>query len=864
MNFVNFTINLNEFPKTVYVKGTNVNNCSKVKSVILEHKPEVPLVSNSVELLECDANNDDVAIFNLTASQSLITAEAGVTFTYYTSIPNMQANTNSILNPTVYQNLAPNPSVVYVRLSSPATNCDTWATITLNPFYENYALPAQITLCDNNADGTEEVDLDQEILDGLPTVNPATIALEFYNSASDATSGINMITNSHTYIFTNFATPLFVKITNLATGCPIIKQLNFINPIPILLTPSSVSLCDFNRSSSEQVNLSNYFNLLSATPNAHTITSYHTETGANNAVLGDQISNTAYLLSQPQKTFWIRFQDSNGCYSVTSLTISIIPLPNPNTNPLPIQLCDDTNPGDLAETFNIATYQNYILNGSTDLITYHSSLPDAQSGINPIGTSYSGPTGSVWIRVTANPVSTITNCAIIVEQKLIVNPLPLAGVISDYYSCINANTLTATFNLSTKNIEVLSGQNPNQFTVRYHNTQQEAKDNLNPLPFVYTSVSKTIWASIRNNATGCINVSPLQLITEPVTTATQPDILNTTFCDTVGANNGSIVFDLSNLNAEILGANQTVSNYEVHYFASINDLNSNLPIADLSAFENTSNPQTIYVTVTNNATVNKCAASISFDFKVNLLPEPTPNDGTVCYDHSTGNLVSSYIIDSHLSSTAYTFEWFEGTNPVPIANQTGSTLEVTNAGDYFVIATNILTHCESEPAMATVIKSESAVATARVEYSFNDIVNIVVNTNGLGNYNYQLDDSTIQESPLFTNVSPGTHTVTVLDLNGCNDTTLEVIVLNYDKFFTPNGDGYNDHWQIEGVYDQPNATIYIFDRYGRLLKQLYPRGLGWDGTFNGNRMPADDYWFTVTYIENGEQKEFKSHFAMKR
>jgi gliding motility-associated-like protein len=294
----------------------------------------------------------------------------------------------------------------------------------------------------------------------------------------------------------------------------------------------------------------------------------------------------------------------------------------------------------------------------------------------------------------------------------------------------------------------------------------------------------------------------------------------------------------------------------------MSDFNNHLAIQDPANFSNTNNPQTIYVTVVNNGTVNKCAAAITFDLKVNLLPEPTPNGGTVCYDQTTQSLISSHIIDSHLSSGTHTFEWFNGTNSIP--NQTGSTLEVTTAGDYFVIATNIQTGCESEPAIATVIKSEPAIATARVEYSFNDVVNVIVTASGIGNYNYQLDDSAVQQSPLFTDVTSGTHTIHVLDLNGCNDMVLEVIVLNYDKFFTPNGDGYHDYWQIEGVYDQPQAKIYIFDRYGKLLKQLYPREEGWDGTFNGNKMPADDYWFTVTYIENGEQKEFKSHFAMKR
>jgi large repetitive protein len=247
------------------------------------------------------------------------------------------------------------------------------------------------------------------------------------------------------------------------------------------------------------------------------------------------------------------------------------------------------------------------------------------------------------------------------------------------------------------------------------------------------------------------------------------------------------------------------------------------------------------------------------------LAIPTPNGGTVCYDQVTGNLLSSHIIDSGLSASNYTFQWFLGTNPTPIANQTGPTYEVTSAGDYFVIATEILyPNCASEPAMATVIRSEPAIATASVEYSFEENIKVVITATGLGDYTYQLATGSVQESNIFENVPPGTHIITVYDNNGCGSTQLSIIVLDYDKFFTPNGDGYNDKWNIKGIKDQPNAKTYLFDRYGKLIKQVSPDSEGWDGTYNGQPLPADDYWFTVTYIENGEQKEFKSHFAMKR
>ena len=91
------------------------------------------------------------------------------------------------------------------------------------------------------------------------------------------------------------------------------------------------------------------------------------------------------------------------------------------------------------------------------------------------------------------------------------------------------------------------------------------------------------------------------------------------------------------------------------------------------------------------------------------------------------------------------------------------------------------------------------------------------------------------------------------------------MVIDYPKYFTPNGDGYNDTWNITGL-NQPDAKLYIFDRYGKLLKQISATDAsnGWDGTYNGNQMPSTDYWFSLQYTENNVAKEFKAHFALKR
>ena len=149
----------------------------------------------------------------------------------------------------------------------------------------------------------------------------------------------------------------------------------------------------------------------------------------------------------------------------------------------------------------------------------------------------------------------------------------------------------------------------------------------------------------------------------------------------------------------------------------------------------------------------------------------------------------------------------------------------------------------------------------------SEINSITINESNLGqgDYEYALDDDfgPYQDNPIFNPVKAGFHSIYVRDKNGCGIASLEVSVIGYQKFFTPNSDGYNDFWQIKGVNAQfqPNTNITIFDRYGKLLKQLSPLSAGWDGTFNGAMLPTDDYWFKVI-LEDG--RIFMGHFTLKR
>lgn len=84
--------------------------------------------------------------------------------------------------------------------------------------------------------------------------------------------------------------------------------------------------------------------------------------------------------------------------------------------------------------------------------------------------------------------------------------------------------------------------------------------------------------------------------------------------------------------------------------------------------------------------------------------------------------------------------------------------------------------------------------------------------------------------------------------------------LGVPSFFTPNNDGFNDTWTVSSSPDISIQNISVFNRFGKLIKQLSP-DQSWDGTFNGRNLPSDSYWYSVE-LTNGPS--LKGFFALKR
>jgi gliding motility-associated-like protein len=272
------------------------------------------------------------------------------------------------------------------------------------------------------------------------------------------------------------------------------------------------------------------------------------------------------------------------------------------------------------------------------------------------------------------------------------------------------------------------------------------------------------------------------------------------------------------------------------------------------------------------AEVGTAATQICSDEKpmaitITSKPKPILNVPAICHDFKTGILTNSTII-SGFSAPRYSFEW---TNESGTLVGSSSEFSTNQPGNYSLTVTDLsIFSCPSDPMPFTVIESSPPLSVSyTTEGWFTDNQTITVTaipSIGDGtNFLYSIDGNSPQTSPIFTNVTSGIHEISISDVNGCGSTVpITIKLINAPRFFTPNEDGYNDTWNVTEMPNQDNPKLYIFDRYGKLLKQLFPDGPGWDGTFNGQPLPSDDYWFYISYLENGVLKEYRSHFSLKR
>jgi gliding motility-associated-like protein len=571
--------------------------------------------------------------------------------------------------------------------------------------------------------------------------------------------------------------------------------------------------------------------------------------------------------------------DVSGTYTYTipansvcpelSSSITITNNPLPSISPITtLEQCDDNLDGDDTNgkvTFNLNTKNTEALNGQTGItVTYHLTASDAIANTGSI-TTYYGGNNTIHVRLT----NTATGCYSVTSFEVKVNPKPVVSNTITLTQCDDDTDAITDFNLTEAN-GLLATQN--NLTFSYYTTQTEAENNTNPITntTVYNSANNgVVWARVTNEF-GCYRTAKVNLI---VSTTQVPAGFQFPLneCDEFISLSdpdfdGIDYFNLNPAITAILNLFPGNQNLTVTYYTSqANALAETNAITTLANFRNTiPHSQTIWVRIDSSLNNDCVGLGPYVTLTVNPLPNfDLPTRKILCVNPINGAGILP--VDATPTTPGnYSYTWTPANT-----NTNPAIYNITQPGVYSVVVTNTVTGCTKQDQIQVDISSPPVAVTAILnnELFAPGLSSIqAITSGGFGNYEYSLDNIEWQNSPVFNNLENGTYTIYVRDKNECGQISSNAIrTISYPNYFTPNGDGYNDTWNIIGLTPEFEAKIYIFDRYGKLLKEINPyKTNGWDGIYNGTPMPSTDYWFRIEYKQNGETKEFRSHFSLKR
>jgi len=830
----------------------------------------VPTATQPNNISICDDNNDGFYNFDLTSRKLAILngqSESQFNVRYFANATNYSnnvviANPISFPNTTAYQS----QTIIAEVYNIANPNCKATTTFDIQVFESPRPSlsVSPIQLCDNTSFGTDTdgrvvfnlTNRQAAILNGQ---SPTNFTVSYYKDAALT----DLISNPTSYVNSNLQETIYVKVANNQnTTCFATTSFQIeVFSLPVITTVASLKQCDDNNDGYSAFNLTQTNASLVVSTTGLTFSYFETSTEAQSNT--NPILNFTAYTNQTVSTdqVFIRVQNSNGCFRIATLNLVVSTTQISNSIQEHFYVCDDVASGSITDgiaTFDFSSANAQIASqypsGQLLDITYYRNVTDAlaeQNAISDISnyTNIGYPnTQNIYVRVDSQLnnecIGLGHHITLHVERIPIIQP-------QTYTQCDDNHDGIFPFNITNLQSDVLNGLT--NVTLSYWDANNNPLPS--PLPNPFNTTSQTIRVRATNNTTSaCFYESTITFKVDDLPEAFAIPTSLTTVCDDEANpvnQDGVFPFDTTSFQNTILG---TQTGMIVNYFdGNGNSLSSPLPNPFLSATQN------IRVEVINPLNTT-CKAYLTIPLVVYPVPEiELYGDELICSNNPLFTKeISAGLLDETIVSN-YTYQWFLNNNP--ISGETNYTLTVNTEGIYTVEITNSNGCVRTRTLTVTASNIATIENVQVVDLSEENSVTVLIT--GLGDYEYSLDNENFQTSNVFTNIEAGIYTVYVKDLNGCGVAMEEISVLGIPNYFTPNGDGYNDYWNIKGINSRfnSNTIIYIFDRFGKLVKQISPLGQGWDGTFNGNQIPSSDYWYSVQ-LEDG--RVVKGHFSLKR
>ena len=500
------------------------------------------------------------------------------------------------------------------------------------------------------------------IVDAQTGAGPYTVT--YYTSEAAANAGVAPIIQDTFYTNTSNPQTIWVRIDDDNSDCFAVKSFEISVNTPILLVrPTPLSLCDDGPTTTlpqTVFDLTAKNDEITNGATGYTIVyypSYADALAGTNAITDP----TGYTNIANAQTLGVAVTSADGCISYTTMDIRVLPLPTPRTDlsGFDIEGCEEVV-GGAEGIFDLTQNEDYIADEDPNLVfEYYLSEQDAIDGVNAIvdPTNYTGVATTIWIKVMNSSINYLGDaCYVIIQQNIVINPLPVLNDPTEYLYCDIGATGTAEFTLNSHNDEVLAAdQDIADYTFTYYLNQADAEAGVGALSNLYTNITnpQDIVVVVTRGATGCKSYAVVTLRVAEGAIATEPTGYAT--CDTDA--DGILIIDLEALfNTEILGA-QAAPQFTVSYYPTLEDAQDGTNAID-PATAYPASTSVLYAAV-NNTTTGCKSLPVIVDILVEALANPviTADNPALCVDFETGALNSGMTLDSNLDPALFTFEW---------------------------------------------------------------------------------------------------------------------------------------------------------------------------------------------------------------
>ena len=497
--------------KTIFIRGEIEGlECFTIFNfdVLIYANPQLNTIT---EFVNCEIDTNNPSGFILANKDAeVINGQDDIHVLYFENEADANNKQNPIDKNEPYLTTS-NPQTIYVRLENEAEDsCYKIGFMQLEVRQAPiFTPPTDVFECDVNSTGLVSTDLNEKITE-ITSGSSQDLSVSFHLTPLSANEGVNEIPLNFTTTFNPHL--IYTRVENINSGCFEVSPL-YINTLslPGVNYDQSFIACANNYDTNLEWDLTlKEIEILDGRQYNVDFTYYRSEIDLENN--NNPITNPeTYTNTSNPETIFVKVRNaSTECYDSVSLELIINMPPEINTFET-YSICENID-----NFVNLSDINEILLDNTYNvLVSYHSSLDDAEANLNSLNTDYTYQNAieTLFVRVEYNT----THCFAVYPFQLVIESLPVANQPNDLMACDDNTNGAFLFDLTYQNATILNSQNSSDFSVSYHNTLNNAIESMLPLDTDHIAYNNDIiFVRVEKNSTGCFDITQFSIVVNPL------------------------------------------------------------------------------------------------------------------------------------------------------------------------------------------------------------------------------------------------------------------------------------------------------------------------------------------------------------